>query len=211
MTREEQFKFIEENIPLEKHFHSSRKMRHSFFDSIQIEVQAYMLGFYAADGNINEKRKTLRIQLAEDDFEIVNLYRDLIAPTARTFRFQEKFKPVGRNGKTYKCSASYGVDINSTLICQSLVNLGFGYRKTWEEHKLPDIKPELIRHFIRGYFDGDGSIIGSYVKPDIKYKKNARFRAYWNVVSKTKSLLVEIQQFLERNGIKSSICFAKRD
>ena len=211
MTREEQLKFIEEKIPLETHFHSSRKMRHTFFKDIQTEVQAYMLGFYAADGGLNEKRKTLRIQLSEDDYEIVNLFKDLICPTARTFRKQKRNLTIGRHGETYNCAACYGVDINSTIICQSLVDLGFGYRKTWEEHKFPNIDKKLIRHFIRGYFDGDGSIIGSYVKPDLKYKKNERFRAYWNIVSKTESILKEIQIFLKEKGINSTICFARRD
>ena len=32
-----------------------------FFKSINSEEQAYLLGFYVADGNINEKRKTFRI------------------------------------------------------------------------------------------------------------------------------------------------------
>ena len=117
MTREEQLKFIEDNIPLETHFHSSRKMRHTFFKDIQTEVQAYMLGFYAADGGLNEKRKTLRIQLSEDDYEIVNLFKDLICPTARTFRKQKRNLTIGRHGETYNCAACYGVDINSTIIC----------------------------------------------------------------------------------------------
>ena len=170
-----------------------------------------MLGFYAADGGLNEKRKTLRIQLSEDDYEIVNLFKDLICPTARTFRNPKRSLKIGRQRKMYTCAACYGVDINSTVICQSLVDLGFGYRKTWAEHKFPNIDKKLIRHFIRGYFDGDGSIVGTYVKPDLKYKKNERFRAYWSIVSKTESILKEIQTFLKENGINSTICFARRD
>ena len=72
MIREEQLKFIEDNIPLETHFHSSRKMRHTFFKNIQTEVQAYMLGFYAADGGLNEKRKTLRNNLKGYDLEKIS-------------------------------------------------------------------------------------------------------------------------------------------
>lgn len=210
MTKEEQLKYIEENIPLESHFHSSRKMRHTFFQNIETEIQAYLLGFFAADGGLDEKRKTMRIQLSEDDFETVNLFRDVIAPTARTFRVEGK-EIKGRNGKMYIRKDCYGVDINSTILCDSLNKLGFGYRKTWENTSLPNLNLDLIKHFIRGYFDGDGSVYDCYVKPDQKYKKNERIRIYWTVVSKSKQILEDIQNIFLTVGIKSSICFTKRD
>ena len=40
---------------------STYPINHDFFKSIETEEQAYLLGFFVADGNVNEKRKTLRI------------------------------------------------------------------------------------------------------------------------------------------------------
>lgn len=168
MNREEQIKYIEENLPFSSGMHSKRRVRQDFFSSIDTELQAYLLGFYASDGSINEKRKTFRIHLQEQDSDIVYLFKDMICPDARTFELKDRICVNPRNGKEYKGCNSFGVDINSSKICNDLVNLGFGYNKTYSENSLPPIKKDLIRHFIRGYFDGDGTISGAYVKPDPK-------------------------------------------
>ena len=62
LTKKEQLKFIEDNYPLYNNHISNRRIRHTFFDTIETELQAYLLGFYAAD----EKRKTLRVRYKFD-------------------------------------------------------------------------------------------------------------------------------------------------
>lgn len=168
MNKEEQIKYIEEHFPFSSGIHSNRRVRQDIFSSIDTEFQAYLLGLYASDGNINEKRKTFRIHVQEQDANIIYTIKDIIAPDSRTFTFQNRVCISPRNGKVYNGSNSFGVDINSSKICNDLVNLGIGYNKTYSENKIPNINKDLIRHFIRGYFDGDGTISGSYVKPDPK-------------------------------------------
>lgn len=211
MNKTEQIKFIEQNYEFSSGIHSSRRVRQNFFEKIETEVQAYLLGFYAADGNINEKRKTFRIHLQQSDSELVYLYKGLISPDARLFTMKERVVKA-RNGQLVTAHESIGVDINSSKICNDLVNLGFGYNKTYIDLKLPKIDDKLIRHFIRGYFDGDGTIsYYYYCKPDSKWKKNERIRGYASICSKTKTMIEEIANFLKKNNIKSSTCFAKRD
>lgn len=49
------------------------------------------------------------------------------------------------------------ININSKCMFEDLINLGCVPDKSHAKHlKLPDIKPELIPDFIRGYYDGDG-------------------------------------------------------
>lgn len=148
--------------------------------------------------------------MQQSDSELVYLYKDLISPDARLFTMKERVVKA-RNGQLVTAHESIGVDINSSKICNDLVNLGFGYNKTYVDLKLPKIDDELIRHFIRGYFDGDGTISYYYCKPDLKWKKNERVRGYASICGKTKTMIEEIANFLKRNKIKSSICFAKRD
>lgn len=210
MNKEKQLAILEEKYPLTCTYNSNRRTRHTFFTNIETEIQAYLLGFYASDGNINQERGTLRINLQERDSEIVYLFKDIICPDARTYK-RDGVTINGRNSKKYVCQSSFGVDINSFNICKSLVNLGFGYKKTYDDLHLPNLDDDLIRHFIRGYFDGDGTISGAYIKPDPKWKKNENFRSYASICSHTKSLLDEIQQFLARHDIKSTICQDKRD
>lgn len=45
MTKKEQLKFIEDNYPLYNNHISNRRIRHTFFDTIETELQAYLLGF----------------------------------------------------------------------------------------------------------------------------------------------------------------------
>lgn len=210
MNKIEQIKFIEQNYKFSSGVHSNRRVRQNFFEKIETEVQAYLLGFYAADGNINEKRKTFRIHLQQSDSELVYLYKDLISPDSRLFTMKERVVKA-RSGQLVTAHESVGVDINSSKICNDLVNLGFGYNKTYIDLKLPKIDSEFIRHFVRGYFDGDGTISYYYCKPDPKWHKNERVRGYASICGKTKTMIEEIKTFLKRNNIKSSLCFAKRD
>ena len=208
MTKKEQIQFIEDNYPLYTNHISNRRIRHNFFQNIETELQAYLLGFYAADGSIDEKRKTFRIHLSNKDSELVYLYKDIISPDARTYTVQEK--PVkGRNGMIVMSHGSFGVDITSAELCNSLVQLGIGYRKTYCELSIPkQIPEELIRHFIRGYFDGDGCITG--YSPNEK-NKSPRFRIRFDIDAKNSNLLNEFLVFFAKNSIKLNINYLKRD
>lgn len=208
MNKQEQLKYIEDNYPLEIHHISNRRIRHTFFSKIETELQAYLLGFYAADGSIDEKRKTLRIHLSKKDSELVYLYKDIISPDARTYSIEEK--PVkGRGGMIVMGHGSFGVDITSADLCNSLVELGIGYRKTYCDLSIPkQIPNNLIKHFIRGYFDGDGCITGYCPK---EKGKNPRFRARFDIDSKTSSLLNEFLIYFSNNNIKLNLNYLKRD
>lgn len=59
ITKEEQFEYIKNNYPATAGIHSKRLTRRRFFSKIETEIQAYLLGLYASDGNITEKRKRL--------------------------------------------------------------------------------------------------------------------------------------------------------
>lgn len=85
---------------------------------------------------------------------------------------------------------SFGVDIASSKLCNDLVNLGFGYRKSYCDLHLPNIKKDLLIHFIRGYFDGDGLFSGGISQP--KHRKNKVVRMYFTIESKKVTILNEI-------------------
>ena len=211
MNKEEQIKFIEDNYPATTHHISKRRVKHSFFSNIETELQAYLLGFYTADGSIDEKRKTLRIELQKEDVELVYLFKDIISKDARLYSTKERaFK--GPRGKIINAHGSIGVDITSSELCNSLVNLGIGYNKTYANLKIPNIPQELIRHFIRGYFDGDGCICG-YIKTDRRNPNNIRqsFVRQFDFTAKKASLLLDIQKFFSDNDIKISLNYQKRD
>lgn len=207
MNKQEQLQYIADTCPLTTNHISNRRIRHNFFESIDTELQAYLLGFFASDGNINEKRKTLRIHLQLQDQELIFMYKDNISPDARTFKVEEH-ETTGRNGMKITAHESFGVDITSAQICNSLVNLGYGYDKSHADLHLPNIKPELIRHFIRGYFDGDGCITGWLAT---EKGKSDRFRYSFDICGKTSSILNEMMKFFANHDIKINMNYIKRD
>lgn len=182
-------------------------INHNFFKSIETEEQAYLLGFYVADGNVNEKRKTFRVKIQKTDEEIINLFSKYIAPESRVVTIKG-YKIEGRNGKNYIGNDQICIDINSSIIVNDLVDLGYGYNKTYSHLKLPNLSDDLIIHFIRGYFDGDGCITKWISKE--KGKKD-RVRAKIDFSNKNNTLLNEIKLFLSKNGITLNLNYVKRD
>lgn len=68
------------------------------------------------------------------------------------------------------------------------MQIGVNFRKTFDL-KMPNIPDEMIRHFIRGYFDGDGCIC----KYLIKGTDNYRFT--FEIVGQSEDILLSFQEF----------------
>lgn len=210
MEKLKQIEILDKECPLFINSPSKRSLRHNFFKNIKTEIQAYLLGFHAADGSVNNKRNTLRVKVTKKDSEIINLFKEFISPEAYT-RDVKGFNTVIREKEVITKSASE-INIASKCIVEDLNNFGFGERKTYKELKLPKIEESLLRHFIRGYFDGDGSFVTSIRKPNINNReKNYRVTASFSIESKKENILLEIKQFLSKFEINVNINYIKRD
>lgn len=203
-----QLKFIETNYPLFKNGTSNREIRHNFFSEIKTELQAYLLGFIASDGSINNERHTLSIHINEQDNEIFDLFK-IISPNAYIQDCKEYESKALVRGKTVKNTGSIRLNISSKILIEDLHKLGITERKTYSNMEIPkQIPNDLIIHFIRGYFDGDGCITYSIRKPNPKNReKNYRVVGRFEICAKTSSLLLQFQQYLE--GTKLN--YLKRD
>jgi len=130
----------------------SRKYRcnESFFESIDSQEKAYWLGFIAADGYIQRGRDLVLNVCVKDSAHLEKLKKDL----GSTHEVRTYFPP----------SNSYGFSqlrIYSPKMSFDLRGLGIGERKN-KTLRWPLLRPALMKHFFRGYFDGDGSIFISY-------------------------------------------------
>lgn len=109
------------------------------------EKSAYLLGWLATDGCVQyipNKRYGLRWELA--DLDAVETIRDIL----------ESDHPIHeRNPGTGKL---YSLYIRGKYISQRAMNLGIPPRKT-HSLKFPPVPKKVMRHFLRGVFDGDGS------------------------------------------------------
>ena len=125
------------------------EINETFFDTVDTEEKAYFLGFLYADGYNNTDRNSVALSLKEDDKEILEKLNNLLQPK----------KPLQYvKIKTTNSSNQYRLVIANNHISQKLVELGCDKAKTYSlifpsEKQVPKY---LVRHFIRGYFDGDG-------------------------------------------------------
>ena len=131
------------------------------FDCIDTEEKAYWLGFIYADGNISNaehikevSNKTvyrLEISLQSDDIDHLNKLKsffkwDGVVKISKTnYARKDRCRLYFNNKHIWKTLNSYGCTPNKSLTL-----------------KFPNIEIfndcSLIRHFIRGYVDGDGCI-----------------------------------------------------
>lgn len=130
------------------------QLNENYFDVIDCEHKAYWLGFLYADGSVwtEHRRERVTIFLQERDRYILELFlKDIGSDSPLSCR------PPKQSTHQYQ----YGVTINNKHMSNQLSNLGCHQNKTFTL-KFPsdDIVPnELIHHFIRGFWDGDGSIL----------------------------------------------------
>lgn len=136
------------------------KVTENYFKTVDSEEKAYWLGFLAADGcirrRVNEKGKSrgdgIYLKLAVLDESHMEKFRDSICPDAKIT--YQRNKTVTKSGKD-SFSNSCNLRINGNELVQDIIKLGVGPRKTFTVGK-PNIGEEYYKHFIRGFFDGDG-------------------------------------------------------
>ena len=135
------------------------------FDSIDTEEKAYWLGFIFADGNIssvkNVKKKTeyiFTLSLKESDKEHLQKFN--------TFMEHKKDNRHYHKSKHPSCQWY----INNYHLWNTLNSYGCVPKKSLIL-KFPELSifkdQSLIRHFIRGYFDGDGCFSQDKIKSGV--------------------------------------------
>lgn len=150
-----------------------------YFDNIDCQEKAYWLGFFAADGYNNVSKGCIEFRLHMQDKDIL-----------------EKFKScIGANNpiKLYK-QRYINLSLYSKHLCAKLSEYGLIQAKTYNL-QLPNLENHLMRHFIRGYFDGDGCF--SVIKRN--NRKNPNSKIYQFNITGMLEPLKKIQEHLVNN------------
>lgn len=126
-------------------FKKKYKSNEYFFNKLNA-VSVYWAGFIAADGTLTFKDKGVSIGLNKKDKEHLFKFK-------RAIRTNSPIKEVESNN-------SARIGIYSKKIFNSLINLGIKPNKSLSISHV-DIPNKLMFHFVRGIFDGDGSISGN--------------------------------------------------
>ena len=115
--------------------------------NIDSPEKAYLLGLFYSDGCIhsNDGNYCASVTLHEDDKYLL----DIILAKFPFFRLS-------------KCAThAWSIVCTRKAIVEDLQANGMYFRKSTDNKellRLPNLDKELIHHFIRGYFDGDGSV-----------------------------------------------------
>lgn len=168
----------------------------NYFDCIDTESKAYILGFIYADGFVGDE-KFNNIVIAVNDLEILEFIE-------KEFKFTGNIRKTKKGGfENSKCG--YSLNFSSKIMASRLREIGLYPNKSLTIDTLPQIDKKLVRHFIRGYFDGDGSIVLSHntsyykaIDGVIKYI----YPTYCFMILGTKGFLEEIIKEAEFNYAK---------
>lgn len=132
------------------------KVNHHYFDEIDSEYKAYILGFIYADGSVSQpkgnRQLALTISLQEEDGYILEkLSQDACGGN---FRIEN---PPSSSKRGFKKRAT--VRISSDILCKRLISLGCIQNKSRDGMTFPNLPKEFEKDFVRGFLDGDGSVI----------------------------------------------------
>lgn len=158
----------------------------NYFKQIDTEEKAYFLGLIYADGNITGN--IFQILLAEEDSNVLEILKNSIKPSSKLYYYDRK------NIKWKNCKR---FSIHNKTIVSDLQNWGVIERKTYKTLTIPKIDKMLIKHFIRGFLDGDGFI--SFTESNYRKKDgytNYTVRKVIGFTNSSKKLLEEISNFL---------------
>ena len=120
-----------------------------YFYQIDSAEKAYWLGFLYADGCVHSTGNEISLNITDEDHVIK--FKEAIGAINHkiTTTFDKRFE----NAKPL-----YQFTIKDKQLYSDLIKWGCIPQKTLLINKIPNIPRDFISHFIRGYFDGDGSL-----------------------------------------------------
>ena len=134
-----------------------QKIRYNenFFKEWSSEM-AYVLGLIYTDGNLHIRKAKSGYELgtlsfAQKEKELVEKFLKLMDCDA-TIRFRER-----REFETTTAGELYYFSIGNNDIANDLQRVGVTANKSLDM-KFPNVHDKYFRHFVRGLFDGDGSV-----------------------------------------------------
>lgn len=172
------------------------------FDQLD-EYACYWGGFIAADGNVDSKKR-VRLMLKYDDLAHLEKFKELLGSTHIIASNTDKYN---------RCSFEF----THKKICEDLEKYFNIVPNKTDCLKFPyQLNIEQLRHYIRGYFDGDGSICESFSN-----KNSITATLYTTFASGCKNFADDLFKFLQKTlnlggnsqdyGSKSQLKFNTND
>lgn len=162
----------------------------NFFNVIDTEEKAYILGFLYADGCLS--KNAIIFRLSSIDIDILEKIKKAMKYDGPIY-IGKPLKYISTNNKPINIKEQSILQISHVPIANALRKIGVTERKSKTATYPLGLPLHLHRHFIRGYFDGDGGLHIS--------KQCLCLRC---CIVGTSPFLQSIQQILNDNGISPS-------
>ena len=155
------------------------KLNHNYFTKINTQNKAYLLGLLYADGCVASESNA--ISLVSNDVELLEFFKSQIKCNKSFYK-----NPQHKNALLFSFA--------SPQMKADLIKLGCIPRKSLKVEFPPKnlLEDSLIPHFLRGNFDGDGSIL----------KSNGQTQCYF--LCGTIEFAESIKEFLNKNNIRTN-------
>lgn len=111
-----------------------------YFKNIDSEGKAYFLGLMYSDGSVTNNQFYLKLK----DEDVIQQFKQELKTEA----------PIRRIEKPWD---AYILTVSCKKLCKHLIHQGCVPNKT-RVIQVPKLREDLYRHFIRGFFDGDGCL-----------------------------------------------------
>lgn len=166
------------DIPLKKRGGYIKYFYNEDYFDIWSHDMAYIIGFISADGHIRKNTADLEIGLNPIDIDILKFIINKVSINGEIrYRDKECVRIIVRSQKIIDSLAKYNITNNKTH------NLKIDFN-------IPD---EFWGDYLRGFFDGDGSV---YLVQDKNYKKKKKYYIWSEISCASKQFLVDVQNRL---------------
>ena len=152
-------------------FNREYDINNNFLNEVDTQEKAYFLGFMFADGYVHKNEMSIKIELHEQDIDILKKIQKLI--------FFNKDSKIGVDKEIYRYFT-----VRSQQLIKDLAKHGCMNCKTFKVSFPKTVPEHLLSHFFRGLFDGDGCL-----------RLNEENRATIGLTG-YKAFLEEIQEYL---------------
>ena len=167
-----------------------KKVNKDFFKTWTPEM-AYVLGFFAADGGmIKNKRGGYFVEFTNTDRILLQIVKNVMSSNHKISHY---------NNHPEKWKTRYRIQIGSKEMFGDLIKLGFTPNKS-NTLKFPNIPNVCVKDFIRGYFDGDGSVY--FKKHFAKDRGKKRWVFQTRFTSGSRKFLESLHLHLKQNGVR---------
>lgn len=121
------------------------KMEHRFFNIIDNEIKAYLLGFLFGDGCVSRNTNAITVELSIKDRYIIDLFHQLNPNLKLLSRIKGK-------------SETLKIGLTSKIMKSDLLNKGVKINKTYDGMLIQNVDRLYYPHLIRGFMDADGCV-----------------------------------------------------